>query len=275
MPEAAGPWLSSCEVLHEARAIVPTRGHVGRRGRAHAAKSSSPASLACREFRWAASGDRPARRQWDRLGRAALPLDGGQDRRAVAHFFSRLAARAVLRDAGITTWWRPERALAWRLCSASASRNLEAAPSINSPPATGAGMVVYTSGSTGRPKGVRLGHRADRLAGRRPCRRPSTPPRTILICRFCPLALLLETITSIYVPVLVGASTHFASAVAESIGPWPARRYGRAFEAARPTTAVLVPQLLSVWVAQLEMRKTRAPKSCVSSPSAAPASPKL
>ena len=33
-----------------------------------------------------------------------------------------------------------------------------------------------------------------------------------------PFALLLETITAICVPVLVGARTHFASAVAENVG---------------------------------------------------------
>ena len=91
--------------------------------------------------------------------------------------------------------------------------------------------------------------------------RRSEPPRNDLNLSVLPLALLLETITAICVPVLVGARTHFASAVAEKRRRWPPGRSARRLRAARPTTAVLVPQLLSVWVAQLEAGNKRAPES--------------
>jgi acyl-CoA synthetase (AMP-forming)/AMP-acid ligase II len=73
--------------------------------------------------------------------------------------------------------------------------------------------------------------------------------------------LLLETTTSICVPVLVGARTHFATAVAENVGAGRPADLLVAFEMVQPTTAVLVPQLLSGLVAQLEARNARAPES--------------
>ncbi len=127
-------------------------------------------------------------------------------------------------------------------------------------PQSGAGVVVYTSGSTGRPKGVRLGleqidYQARALATAIDARSDD------LNLSVLPLALLLETITAICVPVLVGARTHFASAVAESVGAGRPAGLLEAFEAARPATAVLVPQLLSVWIAELEASNKRAPDS--------------
>jgi acyl-CoA synthetase (AMP-forming)/AMP-acid ligase II len=63
------------------------------------------------------------------------------------------------------------------------------------------------------------------------------------------------------VPVLVGARTHFASAVAENVGAGSPTDLLASFEEVQPSTAVLVPQLLSGLVAQLEARKIRAPRS--------------
>ena len=176
-------------------------------------------------------------------------------------FFSRLQLEHVLRDAGITHVVATENevgtAASFGIGVTAISKRCA---SINSAPATGAGMVVYTSGSTGRPKGVRLGIEQIDWQARALGEAIGASPADINLS-LLPLALLLETITSIYVPVLVGARTHFASAVAQNVGTGrPADLIG-AFEAVRPTTAVLVPQLLSGLVAQLEMRKTRAPKT--------------
>ena len=127
-------------------------------------------------------------------------------------------------------------------------------------PTPGAGVIVYTSGSTGRPKGVRLSleqidWQARALAAAIEAR-PDDFHLSVL-----PLSLLLETIAGICVPLLTGARTHFASAIGHSVGTGrPADLLGE-FERRRPTTTVLVPQLLSTWIAQLEAGGKRPPTS--------------
>src|SRR4029078_701449 len=126
--------------------------------------------------------------------------------------------------------------------------------------APGAGMIVYTSGSTGRPKGVRL--RIEQIDWQaRALGEAIEACPTDLNLSLLPFALLLETITAICVPVLIGARTHFASAVAESIGLGRPVDMAAAFERTRPSTGVLVPQLRSAGVAQLAVDNKRAPDS--------------
>jgi long-subunit acyl-CoA synthetase (AMP-forming) len=127
-------------------------------------------------------------------------------------------------------------------------------------PTPGAGIIVYTSGSTGRPKGVRLGLEQIDWQARALATAIEARPDDFHLS-VLPLALLLETIAAICVPVLTGARTHFASTVAHSVGAGrPADMLGE-FERRRPTTTVLVPQLLSTWIAQLEARGKRPPAS--------------
>jgi long-subunit acyl-CoA synthetase (AMP-forming) len=176
-------------------------------------------------------------------------------------FFSRLQFEHVLRDAGITHVIAIHDALATAAAIGvgvtPVTQKLADQTPVMSP---GAGMVVYTSGSTGRPKGVRLGLEQIDCQARALAAAIKAEPRDLNLS-VLPLALLLETITAICVPVLVGARTHFASALAENIDagrpidlPW-------AFWEVQPTTAVLVPQLLSGLVAQLEAQNLRAPGS--------------
>ncbi len=118
-------------------------------------------------------------------------------------------------------------------------------------PIEGAGVIVYTSGSTGRPKGVPLG--LEQIDWQTRALAEAIEARSDdFHLSVLPLSLLLETIAAICVPVLAGARTHFASAVAHSVGAGrPADMLGE-FERVRPTTTVLVPQLLSTWITQLE-----------------------
>jgi long-subunit acyl-CoA synthetase (AMP-forming) len=176
-------------------------------------------------------------------------------------FFSRPQLEHVLGDAGIAHVIATHDGLA-----AAAELGAETTPvshgradriALMSP---GAGMIVYTSGSTGRPKGVRLGiEKIDWQA--RALAAATGATATDVNLSLLPFALLLETITAICVPVLVGARTHFASAVAENVGAGRPAYLLASFEEVQPSTAVLVPQLLSGLVAQLEARKIRAPSS--------------
>jgi long-subunit acyl-CoA synthetase (AMP-forming) len=176
-------------------------------------------------------------------------------------FFSGLQLEHILRDAGIdhvvaTPDALDVAALLGTGITPISKRRLSETPVLF----PGAGMIVYTSGSSGRPKGVRLGiEQIDWQAGALAAAIEATAQDINL--SVLPLALLLETITAICVPVLVGARTHFASALAESIGLGRPVDMAAAFERTRPSTGVLVPQLLSAWVAQLAVDNKRAPDS--------------
>jgi acyl-CoA synthetase (AMP-forming)/AMP-acid ligase II len=76
-----------------------------------------------------------------------------------------------------------------------------------------------------------------------------------------PLPLLLETICSIFIPASLGACVHFDSGLAERVGRGDAAGIAKAFEIHRPTTSVLVPQLLKRWVAELQAVGQTAPSS--------------
>jgi long-subunit acyl-CoA synthetase (AMP-forming) len=123
-------------------------------------------------------------------------------------------------------------------------------------PIEGAGVIVYTSGSTGRPKGVLLGLEQIDWQTRALAEAIEARPDDLHLS-VLPLSLLLETIAAICVPVLAGARTYFASAVAHSVGAGRSADMLGEFERVRPTTTVLVPQLLSTWIAQLEARGKR------------------
>lgn len=176
-------------------------------------------------------------------------------------FFSRLQLEHVMRDAGID-----------HVVATREAVNLAATLGIGVTPASAqsddsfpepieaAGVIVYTSGTTGRPKGVCLGlQQIDWQVRALAEAIKATPSDSYL--SVLPLALLLEIITAICVPVLVGAKTQFASGVAEAVGSGRVPDLLAAFERWRPSTAVLVPQLLSCWIGELEATGKRAPGS--------------
>ncbi len=176
-------------------------------------------------------------------------------------FFSPLQIEHVLRDEGISHLVATENA-----ASLAATLGVVVTTISNRrantrrPFASGAGLIVYTSGSTGRPKGVRL--RIEQIDWQaRALAEAIDASADDINLSLLPFALLLETITAICVPILVGARTHFATALAGNVGAGRPVDLLGAFGAARPTTAVLVPQLLAGFVAQLEMGNARAPES--------------
>jgi long-subunit acyl-CoA synthetase (AMP-forming) len=120
------------------------------------------------------------------------------------------------------------------------------------------GLIIYTSGSTGRPKGVRLcsGQALWSAQALAKASRASAEDRYLSIL---PLSLLLELICGIIIPVLVGGTVHYDAACARALaGGTPADIAGL-IQAERPTTTVMVPQLLSLYVAQLLAAGSRAP----------------
>jgi long-subunit acyl-CoA synthetase (AMP-forming) len=127
-------------------------------------------------------------------------------------------------------------------------------------PGDGFGQIIYTSGSTGQPKGVRhesgqIAWSAEALAAAT----GATAEDTYL--SVLPLPLLLETICSIFIPAMLGAYAHFDSTMAGQVGRGDARGISKAFERRKPTTSVVVPQLLKQWVGELQAAGGRAPNS--------------
>jgi long-subunit acyl-CoA synthetase (AMP-forming) len=124
----------------------------------------------------------------------------------------------------------------------------------------GGGQIIYTSGSTGRPKGVRLGlvqieRSAAMLAEAIGAR------RTDKYLSVLPLPLLLETICAICVPLLAQARTCFEPSLTASIGRGQPQGLRAAFARHEPTTSVLVPELLAVWLGELAAAQEAAPDS--------------
>ena len=124
----------------------------------------------------------------------------------------------------------------------------------------GFGQIIYTSGSTGRPKGVRhqSGQIAWSAAGLAAAIGASASDTYLSVL---PLPLLLETICSIFIPASLGAYVHFDTSLAERTGRGDVSGIAKAFETHRPTTSVLVPQLLRYWIAELQAAGQLAPPS--------------
>jgi long-chain acyl-CoA synthetase len=119
----------------------------------------------------------------------------------------------------------------------------------------GGGRLIFTSGSTGAPKGVQLSPRQI-AASTTAIAAASGACVSDIHLSLLPLPLLLEQIAAIRVPLLVGIPTIFDPL------PFPAATgdaIAARFAEHRPTTAVLVPELLALWVGALERSGERAP----------------
>ena len=127
-------------------------------------------------------------------------------------------------------------------------------------PLDGFGQIIYTSGSTGQPKGVR--HESGQIAWSAAALAAATGATAEdSYLSVLPLPLLLETICSIFIPATLGAYVHFDTALAEQVGHGDTKGISRAFELKKPTSSVVVPQLLKQWVGELQASGTRAPVS--------------
>ncbi|MBB6251205.1 AMP-binding protein [Nitrospirillum iridis] len=175
-------------------------------------------------------------------------------------FFSPDQTRHILRDAGVTHV----------LTAADAAGfpgvvTLRLAPILASappPPKAGAeiAQIIYTSGSTGTPKGVCLGD--DQLAwtaGALANAVNAGPDDHYLSA--VPLALLLETLCAIAVPLLAGGRVTLAPSLTDGFGTGDRPPLAATVAATRPTCLVLVPHLLALWVEELTRTAGATPDS--------------
>ncbi len=112
------------------------------------------------------------------------------------------------------------------------------------------GLIIYTSGSTGTPKGVKLVS-GQALWSAETLAKAIGASAQDKYLSLLPLPTLLELICGVMIPVLVGGPVHFDREVARSAGAGVASNIADAFERERPTTSVLVPQLLGLYALQL------------------------
>jgi long-subunit acyl-CoA synthetase (AMP-forming) len=176
-------------------------------------------------------------------------------------FFSEAQLGHIIADTGIThvIATAGARELAMKLAVTPVGVSL-ARREMFPQPAPGGGQIIYTSGSTGRPKGVRLSlAQIDCSAAR--LAEATDAAKTDKYLSVLPLPLLLETICAICVPILAGARTHFDTQLSASVARGCTDGIAAAFDRHQPTTSVLVPQVLSAWVAQLLAANARAPGS--------------
>jgi long-subunit acyl-CoA synthetase (AMP-forming) len=177
-------------------------------------------------------------------------------------FFSPAQLGHIIREASIELVLTTKAAASQTLGSGIATELIDTVPAPSEPfrPVPGFGQIIYTSGSTGQPKGVR--HASGQIewsALALAAATGATEADTYL--SVLPLPLLLETICAIFIPALLGAYVHFETGLAERVGRGDATGISKAYEAARPTTSVVVPQLLKQWVGELQSTGASAPSS--------------
>jgi long-subunit acyl-CoA synthetase (AMP-forming) len=122
---------------------------------------------------------------------------------------------------------------------------------LESDPSSSARLIVYTSGTAGRPKGVVLGGETLAHGVQSLVTAIGMNARDRALSVLSP-ALLLEQVASILAPLWAGG-TIILGRDSKSV-PMDA-------EAFRPTTCILPPELLSIWVGWLESWGKRAPES--------------
>jgi long-subunit acyl-CoA synthetase (AMP-forming) len=125
---------------------------------------------------------------------------------------------------------------------------------------TGAGQIIYTSGTTDQPKGVLLGSSQLLWSGRAlaSAMRASENDTYLSVL---PLALLLETICAIVVPILTGARVRLVPELTAGFGAISGDTLATAVALWRPSCMVLVPQLLADWVRRIDEGAAMAPDS--------------
>jgi long-subunit acyl-CoA synthetase (AMP-forming) len=176
------------------------------------------------------------------------------------HFFSDAQLEHIVTDAGIDTIIAADdqMARAGKLCGHAMPLPQSEA---DWQPAEMTGLrIVYTSGSTGAPKGVLLGAQQMRqsCSALLQASGAESADRHLSVL---PYSLLLEAICGIYLPILAGGSCVIAADVIQAQGAEIGVRLGEAAARERPTTSVLVPQLLQAWTILASVGRVTVPDS--------------
>lgn len=111
--------------------------------------------------------------------------------------------------------------------------------------------IIYTSGTTGRPKGVVLEEAALSASLGALERAVAASPDDVHLS-VLPFALLLEQLAGVLLPLKIGARIQIAGSPAELM---------QLSDELRPTTTILVPDLLAQWTGFLRQSGRRAPDS--------------
>ncbi|WP_341910483.1 AMP-binding protein [Ferrovibrio terrae] len=186
-----------------------------------------------------------------RAGKTIVPLP---------HFFSDQQLEHIVRDASVDV-----------ILTDPASQNRLGAVGIRQMPigrqemaaeanAMSGRRIVYTSGSTGTPKGVILGagQICNSSAALMQVTKADHRDRHLSVL---PFSLLLEAICGIYLPILAGGSCIIEPQIVAASGAEVAVQLGEAVERHRPTTLVLVPQLLQAWTMVAAVGRVSIPDS--------------
>ncbi len=115
---------------------------------------------------------------------------------------------------------------------------------------SGIAKITYTSGTTGNPRGVPLSlQQVEKVAlSLKNVARGNAQDRALVLL---PLSTLLENIGSVYAPILVGATLLVPDAASLGFSgsiQVDARALGQKLQHLQPTTAILVPQLLKLFL---------------------------
>jgi long-subunit acyl-CoA synthetase (AMP-forming) len=174
------------------------------------------------------------------------------------HFFSDAQLQHIVANAGIGTILASEDQRQRAARFGPPVRSLIAADAAGDLTPMQGRRIVYTSGSTGTPKGVVL-ESSQVLATCTALRRAVAIGADDRHLSVLPYSLLLEAVCGIYLPVLAGGTCLLAPEVTAASGIEIATLLGEAAAALRPTTTVLVPQLLQGWVMLASVERVRVP----------------